>query len=202
MDREKNMVESKLCEMEEKFINLLSSEICEGNEYIAKNMEAIGEMTDWIKDIAEAKEKCKKAEYYSLLINEENNMMGYDNWRYPSSGRFASSGHGSYYGYRPMDVRDEENMYKTSEPWGRRFGYPTPDKRMPYSGRGDAYDNYLFAKRHYHETNSPEDEKKMNERLHQAIEGSIENIREVVKDANPELVKQAKISISKLFDEM
>lgn len=73
-----------------------------------------GQVIDMIKDCFEMEKDCWKACYYKEVVEsmrkeKENGgypegPYGYDPWRYPSSGRFASKGHGTRMGYIPMDM--------------------------------------------------------------------------------------------------
>lgn len=99
-------------EMKNKLITKLNAEMDKGFECL--DAKEAGEVTDMIKDLAEAEEKCMKALYYKSIVEAmheygesddmDNMRRGYDNWRY-SSGRFAPTGHGHRSGYRhlPMD---------------------------------------------------------------------------------------------------
>ena len=106
-----------------------------------------GKVIDMIKDLAEAEEKGWKACYYKTIIDDmysydQNDRMGYDNWRY-SSGRFAPKGKGHYSGFTAPYVSMPE---------------PIMTDRMGY------YEEYVEAKDHYHSTHSTDDKNKMIEK--------------------------------------
>ncbi len=93
---------------------------------------AVGQVVDMIKDLCDAEKNLFKGAYYKSVVKamkeaeEEQEMMrkmgmcepmgygpdrrsmhmGYDAWRYPSSGRFAPTGSGQHYGYMPQEMRD------------------------------------------------------------------------------------------------
>lgn len=116
-----------------------------------------GEMTDVIKDLAETEKLLWEAYYFKQVSEamekaehegDEEGMegrYGYNHMHYPSSGRFASRGHGTYMGYAPMM---EPEMW--AERAAERFGYPRArhDGRsmtmqgMYHSGDGDVRTGY------------------------------------------------------------
>lgn len=128
-----------LCELKEKLM-------CSAKEAISRGMQNVdthemGAVTDMIKDLAEAEEKCWKACYYKMMVEDmkkdtdemeregyKGGRMGYDNWRY-SSGRFAPTGRGHYdrAGFMPGE--------KLDEPWmmAEGFGDSALDRMMGYS---------------------------------------------------------------------
>lgn len=180
----------------------LTAEIAEGPKGCC--LEAAGDITDMIKDLAEAEEKCMKKKYYEMCIymmmqemkeedHESDEKYGYDNWHYPSSGRFAPKGSGRKYGYSP-DWDDDGKM-----------GYPMNkmmDMRDMPSEYGRAYDEYKMAKRHYTESKSDTDNKEMNRKIEENGVKWLETMEEMLKDANPELRKKLKMQTTKLFEQM
>lgn len=116
----------------EKLTGFLEMECCASVKEI--ETKECGEVTDMIKDLAEAKKSCWEALYYEMMCKqmkkmeeqngEQQNSMGYNSNRY-SSGRYAPSGHGdSTMGYHPtvMDLFVPPHMME----------YPT--ELMGYSG--------------------------------------------------------------------
>lgn len=196
----------------------------------------MGQLTDMIKDIAEAKEKCWKAKYYEFIVaamedaEEEEEMMakmggrmGYDHYRYPSSGRFAPTGSGKRYGYVPpymMDMHDGLDrgwFEKDFDPKvDYRMGYPTDGDtsrgsrgvRMGYtpeagmSKYGRSYEQFRDARRHYTETHSSEDEARMSEHAKEHMKDTVESLRDIWEDATPELRKKMKADLGKLLNEL
>lgn len=122
-----------------------------------------GAVTDMIKDLAEAEEKCMKAKYYEMLIGEmmsqdedmcELGRMGYDNWRY-SSGKFAPKGRGTYVGhgsnlkmgYRPYPPNFAD-LRRPQEPWNpiyptEMMGYDNPEEIVRRGGTRWDSDNRM-----------------------------------------------------------
>lgn len=209
----------RIKDMKKTLISWLEMEISKGPGCF--DVEAAGEVTDMIKDLAEAEEKCVKAEYYDTLINEmsendhPNDLFGYDNWRY-SSGRFAPKGRGTYSpegytssssgGNRSSNRGGSSNRGNSSRN-NSRMGYHDPDLdpqlMMPeWSENGMYYDAYQDAKRHYTESNRSDDYAEMNKRLSDNASNVIMQLREMSADASPEVRKKLKTEVSSLMDEI
>lgn len=97
---------SRVRRMMETLMQWQENEVAKGQECF--DCEAAGKTIDMIKDLAEASAEMLKAKYYEMLICDmmlsdedlhEAGRMGYDNWKYPSSGRYAPKGHGRYVGH-------------------------------------------------------------------------------------------------------
>lgn len=211
-----------------------------------------GEMTDAIKDLAETEKLLWEACYFKQVSEamekaehegSEEGMegrYGYNHMHYPSSGRFASKGHGSYMGYAPM---------MEPEMWARRamerFGYPMVD-RFPYDGkemdgerthhsgmgdvrtgygvngtpwhvqgeqadkygyRGDneygrAYNMYREHRRHYTETKDPSDREQMSRHAEEHLRKTLETLRDIWVDVDPNMRKKMKTDLQGLVGEM
>lgn len=110
-------------ETKEMLVDALKGRLAQGVE--AVDAQEAGEVTDMIKDLAEAEKECWEAAYYKSIVEamkkaDEPERMGYDNWRY-SDGRFAPTGRGTRDGYTPVN-----------HDW---MGYTTTDgDRTPYDG--------------------------------------------------------------------
>lgn len=221
----------KIGECKEKLMGWLCEELGCGKENYLKNFEAIGELVDEIKDLAESEEKCMKSFYYEQIIqameeSKEKGSYGYDNWRY-SSGRFAPTGKGHYAGYRPdmyrYDDLEEDDMlteFKMGYSDGSRKGGSGSDRSgggrrvnasgesygfmpsMMNSERGIWYDQYQDAKRHYHESGTPEAKKEMDDKMSHNITELVSQLKEMNEDASPEMQKELKMKVSKVMDDM
>lgn len=115
----------KICEMKDELICQVKPMISQGVFCEGVDGMAVGQVVDMIKDLCEAEKDMYKACYYKTVVEamddaeenredfiemmgkaaimaafngEDNDRMGYDNWRY-SSGRFAPKGSGHYAGY-------------------------------------------------------------------------------------------------------
>lgn len=96
MDKIKDLKETK-----EKLVDALKAKLAMGIENV--DAQEAGEVTDMIKDLAEAEKECWEAAYYESIVKamkDADDMKGYDDWRY-ASGRFAPKGRGTYEGYTP-----------------------------------------------------------------------------------------------------
>lgn len=213
----------KICEMEEKLIEYAEHYLSLPQEQV--DTHELGEVVDMIKDLAEAKEKCHKACYYEHIVDamdeeELNERMGYDHYRY-ASGRFAPKGHGTYRGYHPtwptiydMDAMNELDGINDMMPMmgytrsGR--GNRTDNPRMGYEdGHGAPMDRYSRdfneyrnAKRHYTETHSPDEKRRMDEHANKHVMDSVESIREIWDDADHEQKMRIKSDLTKLVNDM
>lgn len=193
-----------------------AEELACGKENFLKNYEAIAEMADEIKDLAEAEEKCVKACYYMELLkemgDEEGEMSGrygYDNWRY-ASGRFAPTGKGHYAGYTPF--KSNVRIHEPHIDEDIRMGYPRGKKTKTgmdgaygyeywpsASEKGVHYDEWDMARRHYHEMGDEESKKRMNEKMSHNITEVVSQIQEMSEEASPEMRKELKEKISKVL---
>lgn len=104
-----------MCDIKDRLIDMLNTHTAMDPARI--DTKEVGMVTDAIKDLSEAIEKCYEAMYYDLICEsmldergEGSGKYGYDNWRY-SSGRFAPTGRGHYSGYRE-DTRMDPAIHR------------------------------------------------------------------------------------------
>lgn len=171
--------------------------------------EAVGALTDMVKDLAEAEEKCIKAKYYEMLIGEmmsqdedmcELGRMGYDNWRY-KSGKFAQKGRGTNVGHGPS-----LNMGYTPfppynadfkipyDPWKNQSNDPFKNPFMGYDGGRRSEGSYRDGERasgNYDDSNGrmgyPMDEwGQENDRLHRPYNEYLNARRHYTETRDPE----------------
>lgn len=209
-----------LCEMKDRLVQDLRCEVSKGL-YSGVCIPELGQVVDMIKDLAEAEEKCMKTCYYEHVIREMseaqnrarygmpmmNPTVGYDNWRYSSSGRFAPSGHGHRSGYHDdMMMGMEEDYYLDGMlPEGYRKGGHYGSHSSGYTPNqmyGKAYHEYQNAKRHYTETKSLEDKKRMDTHAMEHMDNLIDSTKEMFHSADAPLKKQMKADIKALLSEM
>lgn len=187
---------------------------CWSKMEIAKGMDGcqaqeLGEVIDMIKDLAEAEEKCWKACYYKTVVeameeaedDDEDGLMGYNTRRY-ASGRYAPSGRG-HMGYTsPKRVGNWPYMDSMEE--NMRMGYR--DSTQPMMGAdaryGKAYNDYQVAKRHYTETKSMSDKEEMDRHANEHVMDTLATVREMYKNADPDMKKRIKADFTKLVAEM
>lgn len=200
----------KIEELEKKIIEctLAKAEEC-GLEAI--DTEELGQITDMIKDLAEARfhEATTKAmeeaeEYYDDMGDQaEHGRMGYDNYRYMRTGRYAPKGRGTYVGrggYTPMERdympyyddgmgytepsasrgRGGGNMGGTerysdrSSGYGRRMGYSAPTDDY-----GRTYNEYRNMKEAYMGDKSADNRRRMEDSAKKHVEEAIDNFEEM-----------------------
>lgn len=161
----------------------------------------------------------------ALQGHETAGMMGYNPHRSSTTGRYTS-GRGGRRGFRPMEhpMDDfmnpemvDKNMMeiygKGDSEWDEmrhampgKMGFtrtsPNGDRTEWNPRRGEAYNQYRSARRHYHETKSPEDKKAMDAHMSEHVMDSIASIREMWEDATPELRKRMKQDFTGLLNEM
>lgn len=221
---------SRIHAMKESLTEWAKSEIDKGKDCV--NTCEMGQVIDMIKDLASAEKDCYEAKYYKEIHESmedykekeecgaatggmpwylkflSDGKAGYDNWRYPSSGRFAPTGSGRRYGYMPewydpmmhgaSEWNDGRMGYDGPSDW--RTGSTTADNRTGYGMT--PYDRYKEAKRHYTETHSPQDKSEMDEHAKKHLETSIQSFRDIWQGADPELKKRMKANLGSLVNEM
>ena len=216
----------ELCDLKKDLIKIFASELhTKGvNDLDTKDC---AEVADMIKDLAEAEKACMEACYYETVIkamekadeeDEQEGRMGYNAFRY-ANGRYAPKGRGTRRGYTPemsmmnpylYDPDFEEEMEKgrlgyqggNRSQSGSRIGYdmdwdPEDDPRQSRE-----YNEYKRAKRHYSETKSPEDKRKMDEHAMKHVNQAMDSFREMWRDADPNMRKRMKADLTTLVGEM
>lgn len=159
---------------------------------------------------------------------DEEDAMGYNPNRY-RSGKYAPSGTGDRtYGYVPSlypRIPIRNGMDDVMGPWDRLYdgpmGYSKGRPAMgPYDGDrmsdhyrdgkhdkdrgsqyGSAFEEYEDARRHYTETKSLEDKSHMDEKAMEHLNHSMMTLREIWKNADPEVKREVSASISSLASE-
>lgn len=189
------------------------------------NVHEFGATVDIIKDLAEAEKEAAEACYFYSIVQamkeaeeeeEELRRLGYNHNRYPSSGRFASAGHGTRMGYPYLPV----------EMWGRhmmeRYGYPMYYDGEEHGGMGDirtgqgdnappdhdgleynkSYSRYRQARRHYTETHDAHDKSEMDKHAMEHFGKALHTFKEIWGDVQPEMKKKMRVDLEKLLGEM
>lgn len=157
--------------------------------------------------------------------DEQEGRMGYNAYRY-ANGRYAPKGRGTRRGYTPemgmmnpylygylYDPDIAKDMEKgrlgyqgegggNRSQSGSRMGYdmdwdPEDDPRQSRE-----YNEYKRAKRHYSETKSPEDKRKMDEHAMKHVNQAMDSFREMWRDADPNMRKRMKADLTTLVGEM
>lgn len=219
----------RIHDMKESLTEWAKEEIGKGKTCV--DTKEMGEVIDMIKDLAEAEKCCYEAKYYCHIneaMEEEKKemekggkpwMAGYDSWRFPSSGRFAPTGSGRRYGYMPWydpmiyggqaEWQDNARMgYGQGNSGGNRGSSQGGMSGSSNSGRSGFnyyptnYERYQDARRHYTETHSPEDKREMDESAREHLDESIESLKDIWREADPEMKRRMKANLSSFVNEM
>ena len=118
----------------------------------------------------------------------EGAMMGYD-----GGGRGGSSGSSSGGGSRGGNRGGSSSMGY----WPGREMMDHMDPRY-----GEEYNRYRMTRRHYTETKSPEDKKEMSEHAEKHLRDSIDTMKDIWNDAEPDMKKRMKEDLTKLVNSM
>lgn len=208
-------------------LKMIACEVSEGKENVACHVEAIGQLVDMVKDLCEAEKDCMKKKYYEMAVcemmadgedMEEIGRMGYDKWHY-ASGKFAPKGHGhrvatstTRSGFNPMPLNPIDHNPRDGGPYWHeypmmmndRMGYPIDDmmEAMEPSRYGQGFEKYKERKKHYTETGSEEERMDMNSKIEEATYDSLDAMREMWKDANPDVRVKLMGSVNRFLEEM
>lgn len=213
---------AKFDEMKEEFVSTLCSAM---KSHGLEQMETkeVGEAVDIIKDFAEAKKYCMEALYYQkvteAMLSYEEPRYGYNNRRY-GNGQYAPKGSGSY-GYWDSKmgmVMDEDwnNMgyNNTSSGRGRtrsdnmNQGYYSNAQWEPAGGEdydpryGRSYNEFCKNRKFYTATRSEEEKRQMDKHAEEHVQDIIVSVKDIWKDADPNLKKHMKEQMTKLLGEM
>lgn len=214
-----NKVVDKLSEMEECLVNYLKSQLDQGIECLPNCVEVAGQVTDMVKDIAEAKRNCLEAKYYKSvteamddygdyvedMADAQKGRMGYNPHR-AANGRYARSGFHPYYddpmmggmvppmGYTPRGMGNRSQS-------GNRSGYIDGMDDWGYE-RGKDYEQYRNARRGYTESHSEMDRKRMHEHGEQYVTNAVAAIMEIMADADPDMKQRMKSQLMPLINGM
>lgn len=221
----------KIKEIKKSLISAVELTVAKGVFSQEVDAKELGEVVDMIKDLAETDRNCWEACYYKTVVKamkeggseDEEERMGYNRNRY-ANGRYAPSGSGRS-GY--MD-RMPPIYYDDSMPMGYSRGGNNGNSGGSYQGSGSgnnggsnygnsgssgysrtqtgnqfgvAYDDYMDARRHYHDSKSPDDKNHMDKKALEHVNGSVMTLREIWKDADPSVQKEVKTAIKKLAEE-
>lgn len=189
--------------------------------------ENSGEVTDMIKDMAEAEKNCWEAQYYKMMceaMNKELESGGDESFR---SNGFGSS----MMGFQPeMRIPPEMRHMMERERFGYgngggqggssggRDGSSSSGSGGSYGGRsgrsgysmgdnwdpqyGESYNRYKEALRHYHESGQKEDMDEMDTHANEHVRNAIRSFREIYSSASPTTKKKLKEDLTKLVGEM
>ena len=172
----------KICEMKERLFDILNSEMAKGYQNI--DAKEAGEVVDMIKDLAETEKCCWEAHYYKTVTDA---MLEVD--EDPRYGEMRAGYH--------MNPRINRDRIDYDE-WSNRLGYTKnqtgSDIRYGYSG-ADVRNSYSMNDSNssrYGYTDDP------NEKIMKVTE----SVKEMWKEADPELRKKIKHEMTSLLGEM
>lgn len=125
----------------------------------------------------------------------ENYRMGY------SGGRGGNYGGGNRSGSGNSGGRSDGGSY------GGRYGYDdgmgySHDGQRGGSRYGESYDGYRAAKRHYTETQSPEHQKQMKEKIGEVFDDMESITMDMVKDMSPEEKQKYKVKLQQMMQKI
>lgn len=207
-------------DLKEKLVTCFISEM-NTKGFECMDVNEAGEVVDMIKDLAETEKSCMEALYYQKLTEamvsyEEpryGESMGYNRNRSSSTGRYMSNRMGFMKPHTPY-LEYDGHMYPQDYMNEAMMGY-TPtwnmDNQTPHNYNnqsnenpryGKAYNEYRNMRKHYTETKAPEDRREMNTHAEEHVNDTIATIRDIWKDADPELKKRMKTDFTKLVGEM
>lgn len=210
-----------VCELKHELIEAVKHEIEEKGIYNPElRTEEVGMVVDMIKDLAQVEKDCMEACYYESVVEamggELEGRSGYDHWRY-ASGRYAPKGHGHYssgYTQHPPVYMNDRMMPQTGmDDYYGRMGYPAMTKNQsgsrttysagyPMSRHGESYNNYVDARRHYHDSHDANDKAVMNHHAEEHLDDTIESLKDIWVNADPEFKKKMKGNMSKFVAEL
>lgn len=197
----------RICCCKEKLLEWIGAEMSCGPEGAC--LDALGKLTDMVKDLAEAEAECaeacekeaKEAYYWSIVeAMHSGERAGYDKYRYMSTGQYAPKGHGTRSGYstkgNPRGLGEPDHL----PPHIGRMGYPLPDDMIP-PVYNDPY-NPIYGQEdvggpwYYHEG---EDRHMTQE---EKVRSTMDNMKEMWHNADPALKKEMKSDMSNLINDI
>ena len=167
----------KICKMKDKLCEYAHQQMQQGLDRV--DTREMGAVIDMIKDLAEAEKSCMEADYYESVVEAmdgESDRYGYPGQSDSGGGRGGSGGSGRS---------------------GGRSGY-----RDPYMMEEDGEGGRMGYRNQY--GNFPANPKNRRRRMRRSgySEESIENIRQMMEDADPERKRQLKRDLEELMQEM
>lgn len=188
--------------MKERLIEMCNAEVNKGCEAI--DSKELGEAIDMIKDLAEADKACWSALYYKKVVEamekseEEEETMQKVGYRMGmtssgigySQGSNSSNGNQGYNPNRSMTMEDESQMPYIMAYTDGMMGY-TPSGMGNRSQSGSRM-GYWDDRMGYEEQMTP----------HERLNRTIENMRKIWSDADPEMKKKMKADLQNLINEL
>lgn len=202
----------KVCSMEKQLVCCADAELAKGVDSV--DTAEMGQVTDMIKDLAEAIKCFSEAKYYCAVTeamedyDEQSERMGYNPSRSPRTGRFTSGRRSSGTRTRNQSGSMKMGFTDTDEYWDDpRYrdmddGSMSRIREMEDSRYGKAFNKFRMARKHYHDTKSMSDKEEMSESAKEHMSDTIMTIKEMWKEADPELRRDMKMHMENLIKEM
>lgn len=171
---------AELHELKSQLMACAQAEFAKGLDNVST--DEAGEVIDMIKDLAQAEKYCREAYYYQLVSEAMED------------GEKSPSGR---YGYSPRKPRIHHKPYVDQMPYVEEYLDREGDDRY-----GRAYNEWKESRRYYTQTNSPRYREDMDAHAAEHIGDTMATIREIWKNADPELRKRMKSDFTTLVNEM
>ncbi len=183
-----------ICEIKEKLESWVKETMDQGPQHI--DAGELGEVIDMIKDMAEAKKYMAEACYYKSVTDAMEEYAGPSGYSPEPWKRMYI--HKPYMDQDQMPYDDMDNY---------RMGYPMNkiegDWRYELPTRyGKSYGDFKMARKHYTETNSPNDKEEMDAHAMEHMSNMMTTVRDIWKAADPELRKNIKNNLTMLTGEL
>lgn len=202
------MVIEEIASMEKQLVSCTKSELAKGVESV--DTAEMAQAADMIKDLSKALKNHAEAKYYCAVTKameeydedewDESERMGYTGGRMSRSrssrtGRFTSNRGGSRGRSQSGSMR--MGFTDTDDYWEDPRYAEMEDPRY-----GKAYNKFRMARKHYHDTKSMTDKEEMSESAKEHMTDTVMTIKEMWKEADPELRKDMKMHLDNLMKEM
>lgn len=176
-----------ICAMKEKLTQWAQDAMFNGMESI--DTSELGLVIDMIKDLYEAELYCAESLYYATVTEAMNqNDVPYDK-------------HTFWMNRAGMRHPPDRKMYwDNSNYYDGRMGYSSVSG--PRSEIGRNWDHYVDARRHYQATKSDSDRMDMSASAQMHMGETIATLREMWRDADPDLRQKMKKDFGALLQEM
>ena len=208
------MVIEEIASMEKQLVSCTKSELAKGVESV--DTAEMAQATDMIKDLSKALKNHAEAKYYCAVTEameeydecelDEPERMGFTRGRMSRSGSSSRSGsRGSrtrnQSGSIRMGFTDTDEYYKD----GRYLDMDEPMSRireMEDPRFGKAFNKFRMARKHYHDTKSSMDKEDMSDSAKEHMADTVMTIKEMWKEADPELRRDMKTHLDNLIKEL
>ena len=208
----------RMCRLKDNMVDWATSLLQDGKPQNAAEVQAMGEVIDMVKDMAEAEKLCREADYYRSVHKSmegygEDPRMGYPRRR-NAMGQYSRTGRSGYDdGFYPM----EDDRMRIERERSGRMGYThdrfAPQMRMDEDNRGmredwedprysRPFNQYRMAKRHFTETKSDKDRQEMKDYANEHVAESLSTLREIWDSADQDLRVRMKSDLTKLIGDM